>query len=91
MALLSAGGGGTTIVKSASSGSDLYKVPSGKVFEGQLWCNNQSGIGNLNGTNLAWPYYSNYFSTSPLPITLNSGDVVKAAPSGTTYLVGVEK
>lgn len=91
MALSSAGGGGTTIAKTASGGADLHTVPAGKTFEGHMWNNSSSGIGYINGTRLYWPYYSNYFAQNYLPVTLNGGDVVKSDNSGTTMLLGVEK
>lgn len=88
---LSSGGGGTTIAKKASGGADLYTVPSGKTFEGHLWNNSSTGPGYINGTQLFWPYSSNYFVQNYLPIALNGGDVVKSDNSGTTMIVGVEK
>jgi len=92
MALSSAGGGGgTTIVKIGTSQAPMYTVPAGKTFEGHLWNNSSTGPGYINGVQLRWPYHSGYFQHAYLPITLNSGDVVKADNSGETCLVGVEK
>ena len=91
MALSSAGGGGTTIVKTGSSAAVLYTVPAGRSFEGHMWNNSSTGPGFINGTQLYWPYSSSYFVQNYLPITLSGGDVVKADNSGTTMLVGVEK
>jgi len=91
MALSVAGGGGTTIAKSVSGNSDLYTVPSGKVFEGYLWNTSSTGPGFVNGVQLRWPYHSSYFAHNPLPVTLSAGTVVKGDPSGITCILGVER
>jgi hypothetical protein len=89
MALTSAGGGGKTIVKSATSGT-LYTVPEGKTFKGIMWNNSSNGPGGVNGQVFYWPYNSSYFAHRPFEINLNGGDTVIAQSGGTTQLLGVE-
>lgn len=92
MALSSgSGGGGKTIVKTVSGQTEMYTVPSGKTFTGQLWNTSSTGYGYINDVRLMWPYYNNYFAHRPLEITLNAGDTVKGENSGNTMLLGVEK
>ena len=89
MALTAAGGVGTTIVKSGSSGT-LYTVPEGKTFKGIMWNNSSQGPGGVNGQIFYWPYSSSYFAHRPFEITLNAGDTVIASGNGTTQLLGIE-
>lgn len=91
MALSSgSGGGGTTIVKTVSGKTEMYTVPSGKAFTGQLWNTSSTGYGYINGVRLQWPYYNSYMAHVPLEITLNAGDKVEGENSGTTMLLGIE-
>ena len=91
MARQVAGGGGTTIVKNASGNTEMYTVPSGKTFSGQIWNTSSNGFGYINGIRLFWPYSSSYFAHRPLQIELNAGDVVSGEGSGQTFLLGVER
>lgn len=83
-------GGGTTIAKKVSGNAVLYTVPEGKTFEGNLWNNSTTGPGYINGIQLIWPNFSNYYALSPIPVKLNGGDIVKGDNSGVTCIVGVE-
>ncbi len=89
MALQTAGGAGTTIAKSATTGN-IYTVPEGKTFKGVFWSSGSVGPGGINGTTFYWPYFSNYFAHTPIEISLNGGDVVNASNSGHTMVLGVE-
>lgn len=88
---LTAGSGGTTIVKTTNGRNEMYTVPSGKTFRGQIWNTSSTGPGYIDGVQLRWPYSSSYFAQRAIDVTLSAGTKVEGDPSGWTMLLGVEE
>jgi len=83
---------GSTSVTCVGSGNQLmYTVPAQKSFEGYLWNTSSNAYGVINGQCMYMPYASSYYVHDKLHVCLTAGDTVRADPSGTTMLQGVER